>query len=499
MRVRYLSVAAAFIVAACAALTAIMVPAYGKHGVFVILIAALLGLGQLLVLRIRVREAFRRHDSEVQRYTRHFEIDETSGVLTRRPFVAQCQGRIRAARAGAGQALVLVDMDYLKRINDAYGHETGDAALRHLAKVAHASLPDALIGRLGGDEFAFLLDICSVNEAVRAAGSFLSELQRTLYHDGRPLTLSASIGVAAIFDEGFSFAELMHRADLALYEAKNAGRGQALAFDPEMMKDHRQQRIMHRELRAAILLDQLKLVYQPIQAFDGSILGFEALVRWHHPVRGLVPPSEFIGIAEQSLLIDLLGEWVFRKACLDFRDRAPFEIGVNFSAVQFRRDDVVSMTQRVLEETGMDAARVVVEITESASLETSPDILRRVEELRSLGLRVALDDFGTGHSGFAYLREFPIDMLKIDRSFVARLGKSAADDVIVSAIAAIARSRGMAVVAEGVETEEQHLLARGAGCSHFQGYRLGRPAPLNELLAALKETDTAGAAQLSVA
>jgi len=434
--------------------------------------------------------------SEIEQARAH-ERDVATGALTRRVFIASCERCLKSLAPATGYALILVDMDHLKQINDAYGHDMGDAALRHLTTVAEQVVPSAILGRVGGDEFALLTE-CGKPEAARQlAGRFLTELDRTVYHAGRPLNLSASIGIAFAPDDSSFFGELMHFADLALYESKRNGRAQATLFETEMLRDQKQNRFIERELRAAILLNELELAYQPIVDGDGALYACEALVRWRHPARGIIAPMDFIPIAEQSLLIDLLGEWVFRRACLDGLAADPLFVGVNFSASQLKRDDVVSMVERVLFETGMPARRVVIEITESVAMNANENVLRRLRALRALGLRISLDDFGTGYSGFSYLRSFPIDSIKIDRSFVTKLGASEADDVLITALASVANAMGLSIVAEGIETEEQMLLARMAGCKLLQGYHIARPQPwsaIEGMLAGAPPTEAADSA-----
>ncbi|MEF2552645.1 bifunctional diguanylate cyclase/phosphodiesterase [Aurantimonas sp. A2-1-M11] len=411
------------------------------------------------------------------------ERDAATGALTRRVFISRCGERLKSVPGSGGHALLLIDLDHLKQINDAYGHDMGDAALRHLASVAGRLFPGSIIGRVGGDEFALLTQCASPIGATRLAGRFLSELDRTVYHSGRPMNLSASIGIACACACGDTalFDDLMQYADLALYQSKRNGRAQATLFESEMLRDQKHIRYIERELRAAILLNELELAYQPIVRVDGTLHGLEALVRWRHPLRGVIPPVDFVPIAEQSMLIDLLGEWVFRRACRDGMGAGSLSIGVNFSASQLKRDDVVAMVDRVLAETGMPASRIVIEITESVAMNANEHVIRRLTALRALGVRISLDDFGTGFCGFSYLRTFPIDSLKIDRSFVARLGDSEAENVLITALASVANAMGLSLVAEGIETAEQMVLATTAGCRLLQGYHIARPQPWSDI------------------
>ena len=406
--------------------------------------------------------------------------DSVTGALSRAAFIEACEKGLRARQVGCGFFLH-IDLDYLKRINDGLGHAKGDAALRHAATVAKALAPDSAFGRLGGDEFALLVMKRPHDEAMAFAEHYLSRLAMTFWHEGQPMSLSASIGLARIEPEVAGFDDLVHRADLALYESKRKGRGRATLFEEDMLRDLRQTRMVERDLRAAILLGELELAYQPLSSADGGIVACEALVRWRHSLRGVIPPSEFIPVAERTTLIDQLGEFVLRRACCDMKEFPGLSFGVNFSANQFKRDGVVSMVAAILAETGTDPRRLAIEITESMAMSDGEDVRKRLEALRSLGVKISLDDFGAGFSGFAYLQTFPVDSIKIDRSFVAKLGTSSVSSVLVSALVNVAHAVGVNVVAEGVETEEQHRLAVAAGADLFQGFHLARPMSLAAL------------------
>lgn len=431
-------------------------------------------------LRRRVIAIHREREALREREAYGHSHDDATGALTRASFLAACDERFRKTEAGESHALLLIDLDYLKQINDAFGHEIGDAALRRLSSVAEAVAPDAFFGRLGGDEFA-LLQHGSPERAVAVASRFLADLAQTVNCAGRSISLSASIGIACASGPRIAIDEMMRHADLALYESKRGGRAQATLFDIEMLRDQNRDRFIERELRAAILMDELELAYQPIVGVENELRACEALIRWRHPVRGVIAPSDFVPVAEHSLLIDMLGEWVLRRACRDFAEEPQIKVGVNFSASQFKRDDVVSMVERVLRETGMPATRLVIEITESVAMNASEAVLERLRRLRAMGIRVALDDFGAGHCGFSYLRNFPVDSIKIDRSFVGKLAESEVDRTILLALTQVSHALGLRIVAEGIETEDQRLIAGVAGCNFFQGYHIARPQPFAQL------------------
>lgn len=447
--------------------------------------SALLALGGALLLW-RLRTQLIAHVLQTERGKRERSAmmteDEITGALTRRVFLSACEDEMRRIGKDRVYGLFAVDMDYLKLLNDSLGHTTGDFALRHLVKVIRRTFSGAIVGRLGGDEFGIFTPVAGPAEAEALCRRCLDGLQLTEFFEGRPMSLSASIGIAISPVHTRFFSELMHCADLALYESKRNGRGQATLFNEEMLRDRQHQRFVERELRAAILLDELSLVYQPIVNIEGTIACYEALVRWNHPVRGQIPPADFIPIAEQSLLIDLLGEWVMRHALADAADFGDRLVAVNVSPSQLKRDDVVDMVRRVLVSTGIAPGRVVLEMTESVAMTATPDVLRRFEALREMGLSLSLDDFGTGYCGFGYLRTFPVETIKIDRSYIKRLGNADADNVVVAALASVARAMTLEVVAEGIETEEQLELAKAAGCQLFQGYHIARPMKKADLM-----------------
>ncbi|NDW06859.1 putative bifunctional diguanylate cyclase/phosphodiesterase [Jiella pacifica] len=425
---------------------------------------------------------------------RTYRHDSVTGALNRAAFIDLCETALRTRKPGCGYFLH-IDLDYLKRINDSLGHAKGDAALRHAAEIARGLAPDSAFGRLGGDEFALLVMNRPHGEAMAFAERYLAQLAMTFWHESQPMSLSASIGLARIEPDVVGFDELVHRADLALYESKRNGRGQATMFEDEMLRELRHTRRVERDLRAAILLGELELVYQPLATANGSIVACEALVRWRHSLRGVIPPAEFIPVAERTILIDHLGEFVLRRACLDMQAFPELMFGVNFSANQFKRDGVVSMVEAVLAETGTSPSRLVLEITESMAMSDDEDVRRRLTALRGRGVRIALDDFGAGFTGFAYLQSFPVDAIKIDRSFVSKLGTNSASNVLVTALVNVAHAAGIRVVAEGVETEEQHRLAKAAGADMFQGFLLARPMGLTALGEHLREKNAASAAQ----
>ena len=400
------------------------------------------------------------------------ETDVSTGALTRRYFLESLDAALRPGKTDL--TLAVIDIDHFKQLNDSLGHPAGDAALAHLVRCLKQTF-SGTIGRLGGDEFALYQSGEDRDALDRRIAAFYALVREPFFHDGRQVAISVSIGLAHAAD-GEEVASLIQHADIALYASKLAGRGRATHFHAEMMTDRRHVRFIERELRAGIFLNHLELHYQPIVDASGETHGYEGLVRWRHPSRGLVPPGEFIEVAERSTLIDTLGEWVLRRACLDLEKFGGRRISINISGEQLKRDALVATARRVLAQTGADANLIMLEITESVATSATADVLRRLSELRALGFRVALDDFGTGHCGFSSLQTLPIDCVKIDRLFVQNLRNDRLAQILVSALAQVGQLKDILIVAEGIETSEDMALARAAGCNRFQGFLIGRPA-----------------------
>jgi diguanylate cyclase (GGDEF)-like protein len=412
---------------------------------------------------------------------RIMRTDALTGAAARSHFLMELQDSLGRPLAPKQATLVLVDIDYFKQLNDSFGHPFGDTVLAHVAKEMQDLFPDGVVGRLGGDEFAILVRDCNIRTTAARAHKLAERLRAGIPFDNQTVSISISIGTALAPIHASQAKELMLLADLALYESKASGRGRMTVFDTKLLSDKRHRRFIERELRAAIYLNELELHYQPVIDLDGSPCAVEGLVRWRHPVRGLIPPSEFIPIAEASSLIDTLGAWVFKRACLDVAAFPDCRISINVSGEQLKRDEFIAMLARTLKETGRSANRFVLEITETAATAATPEVLRRLEEARAMGFRVALDDFGTGFCGFNYLKTLPIDVIKIDRSYIQSLGEDAVARVFVSALTQIAGIQNLVIVAEGVETEADMTRARTAGCNRFQGYHVARPAPKEQL------------------
>ena len=451
-------------------------------GVFSIGLAGL-GLGGLVMGHRMIRRNLLRAARATRAVMAAVHRDALTGVFTRSYFMEALRNDVHH---GSDKSLgyMLLDMDNLKVLNDGAGHAAGDAALAHLAKIIGQVMPGAIVGRLGGDEFGIAIPGCDNRGALRRlAEELLRRLDQPVNIAGRPVRLSATIGFALAPTDATDVDDLIAKADLALYKGKKAGRRQVVAFDPDMLGDERHRRFIERELRAALLMDELELHYQPVFGTDMRVRSHEALLRWRHTVRGMIPPSQFIGIAEESDLIDKLGEWVLRRACVDL-DRLGTPIAVNVSPAQLRRSDFARHFGLVVREMDVDPGKLIIEVTETVPMVAGAIEQANLDAIRALGVKVAIDDFGAGHASLQYLRGFAFDIIKIDRTYVANLGDNRIDAMIVGAICDIARSLKVEVIAEGVETEGQLDMLRRAGCSAFQGYLLGRPAPLKLLAVA---------------
>lgn len=418
--------------------------------------------------------------------------DELTGLPNRRAFTERLeQMAVTARREGQSLAVALLDIDNFKDVNDSFGHQTGDELIRQVAGRLHEVLPEgAIIARLGGDEFAIAapgFDYASATALIR--GSFDMFLQ-PFEVAGLSLPVTLSAGVAFAPQHADQAVELQRLADVALYRAKEAGRAQAKMFEPSMDESLRERLATETDLRTAIAAGQLTLHYQPLMSGDGSrITGVEALMRWTHPARGPIPPSVFIPIAEQSNLINLLGEWLMRRAFSDAQAWRGLITAVNLSPRQFQHPEFVANLRRLVKETGVDPQMIELEITESVLLEESERAKRALHDLRDMGFRIALDDFGTGYSSLSYLRRFPFNKIKIDRSFINGIGASQEAAQIIHSIVGLGRALSMTITAEGVETTEQQRFLQVAGCQQLQGFLFGKGMPASDLQAWVQNLD----------
>ena len=393
-------------------------------------------------------------------------------------------------RNGRGVAVMFVDLDNFKKINDSLGHAHGDRVLHKSAqRLVKATRNGDTVARLGGDEFAVLLEnLTDKQQVVEIAARIVEALQESLDLPGTDMRVAASVGVAfATADDGVE--ELMRNADIAMYSAKAQGKGRYTVYEPAMQRAASKRQEIETELARALTERQFLLHYQPIiELHSGYLLGVEALIRWKHPKRGLLGPSEFIGVAEESGQIVQLGRWVLAQACREVRvwqARLPegrqVRVGVNVSAMQLSQSDICADVSKALELSGIDPGCLVIELTESVLMQNTDEVLAKLTQLKKLGVRIAIDDFGTGYSSLSYLHRFPIDILKIDRSFVEQLGKVEAGAGLARSIITLGETLGLEVVAEGIELEHQQRELIELGCVAGQGYFYSKPAMLHEL------------------
>ena len=386
-----------------------------------------------------------------------------------------------AASENLSFALMCVDVDRFKEINDVYGYAVGDALLRELSKRLQAAIGGAFLARLGGDEFIIISTEGEQPTASETlADRVLAAVNDEFKLDQVTIRPGISVGIAVYPVDGSDATTLVANVNAALYRAKAEGRGSFRFFEADMDKRLRDRRMLQQELRSAIERNEISLHYQPQARIDGAITGFEALVRWQHPQRGMIPPGTFIPLAEESGLIISLGEWIMREACRRAASWAnPLSIAINLSPVQFRHGDLPAAVHAVLLETGLTPARLEFEITEGVLIGDFSRAVSILRRLKALGVRIAMDDFGTGYSSLSYLQSFPFDKIKIDQAFISNLEQSQQSATIIRAVIGLARGLDLPVVAEGVETKEQLAFLTEEACDEIQGYLIGRPMPID--------------------
>ena len=419
--------------------------------------------------------------------------DALTGLPNRTLFAERLEQTLaRARRSGKRAAVMFVDLDRFKLINDTMGHSVGDEALAVIAaRLMHSVRETDTVARLGGDEFTLLIEeIDDIRHVGHIAQTLLEEIGAVILCGGQQLFVTPSIGISMYPDDGKDGHRLLMQADRAMYEAKEAGKNNFRFFTAPMTSSAMERIQLEGELHHALESNELVLHYQP--EFDlrtGAVVGVEALLRWRHPQRGLVPPDQFVPIAEESALMVPIGAWVLREACRQAREWLDegFDFGrmaVNLSGRQCRYDGFLLELSNILGETGLPASRLQFELVESMAMTTSGGRIETLlHELAARGVSLAIDDFGTGYSSFTYLQALPVDTLKVDRSFVSRIGVTGSEcgGTIVRAIVAMAKSLGLSVVAEGVETDEQMNFLTDTGCDRAQGYLLARPSAANEM------------------
>ena len=436
----------------------------------------------------------RRESEERLRYLAHY--DELTGLANRALFrlrLHEAGQRLRGS--GRSLALLHIDLDRFKLLNDSLGHELADRLLKTMAQRIGNAVPEAdTVARLSGDEFVVLFDGYShLSSLVRVATRLLDKLRVPLRVDGHELVISASVGVSLLPDASLDVSTLVSQANMAMQHAKHLG-GDGFQFYTESLQASTLERLqLENQLRKAIEERQLEVYYQPkLCLTSGRLQAAEALVRWHHPQVGMVPPGDFIGLAEETGLIAPMGEFVLRQACWQAcewqrQGLAPIRVSVNLSVYQLRQGKLVSLVRQVLEDSGLAPHLLELELTESQLLDSVEHIIATFHQLHELGVKLAIDDFGTGYSSLSYLKRFPVNYVKIDQTFIRGLHEGSEDAAITRAIIVMAHSLGLQVVAEGVETQEQLAFLREQGCDEVQGYLISRPVEADSLAALLRE------------
>jgi diguanylate cyclase len=455
---------------------------------------ALGGFALLVALVMRymrgTAEAIAAGESRLRHLAMH---DPVCGLPNRIYFGERLETVIGQVRAGSSSAAVFyIDLDHFKDVNDTLGHHIGDELILNVTqRLSRIMRGDDLVARLGGDEFAIITTCASDSYSLQAiAGRIIAAVCAPYLISGHNIIIGASIGIAVIDRRAGGAGDILRYADMALYRAKNEGRNRACIYDAAMDADLSNRKLLEGDLLHAIQNNGLRAAYQPIVNASGDkVVAVEALARWTHPTMGEIPPSNFIPIAEHSGLIIELGEYMLRRACLDGSGWPGVTVAVNVSPLQYRRSDFVEVVERILKETGFEAGRLELELTESTLLGNVETAELSMLRLKAIGVRFALDDFGTGYSSLHYLRRFPFDKLKIDSSFVRSIETAPDAAAIVHAVVSLGRGLGMKVTAEGVENAEQHLFLRAAGVHSMQGYRFGRPGPAADITKRLEHPD----------
>jgi diguanylate cyclase (GGDEF)-like protein len=415
-----------------------------------------------------------------QAHARHLALhDPLTGLANRALLANRADLAIEQRRRTGGiVAFFLLDLDRFKQVNDTLGHAGGDALIRIAAeRLLQVCRATDTVARLGGDEFALVASVASAEAAEILAARIVEVLKDTVDVPGGQAQLSASVGLALVIDDKLDRAEALRQADLALYRAKAKGRGCYARFETEMDESLRLRRQTEADLRIALAAGDLEMHYQPqVTTRTGKLQSVEALVRWTHPVRGPVSPAYFIPIAEESGLIHELGDFVMRRACRDGLRWPDLKVAINVSPCQLKTADFPGRCRRILEEVGTTADRIELEITEGVLLDHGDDVLQTIRQLREMGFSIALDDFGTGYSSLNYLNVYAVDKIKIDRSFVDRIGAHQDAEKVIRAIIRLGKALGLQVIAEGVETEAQRAELAASGCTMIQGYLHAAPA-----------------------
>jgi len=455
-------------------------------GRIISLIKAPLNTGGSITIHMDVTEK-RNSEKKIAFLAHH---DALTGLANRVQLREHIEKTLKLGERGGKAAILCLDLDNFKTVNDTLGHSVGDALLCAVASRLQALLrDDDLVSRTGGDEFAIVQ--AGHEPAMQASATLASLIVETVsapFEIGdHTVVIGASVGIAIAPDDGSDPDQLLKNADMALYRAKGEGRARFHFFEMEMDVKAQSRRLLELDLRRAVGSGEFELFYQPIvNLAENRITGFEALLRWNHPTRGRVPPSEFIPIAEETGLIGSIGEWVIRNACNEAKTwPTDLRVSVNVSPVQFRSKGLAAIVTSAVANSGLLPNRLELEITETVLMHNNEETLATLNQLQSLGVRISMDDFGTGYSSLSFLRSFPFDKIKIDQSFVRALIDNPDCIGIIRAIADLGQSMGITTTAEGVETQEQLDQMRSEGCTEVQGYFYSRPVPAGEIVALL--------------
>lgn len=473
------------------------------HTIFTALAAGLILCGVALILLLNrhnnllhrahketrgLTDELRSATLELQANNARLEHDAYHDALTELPnrslFRKELNERLTSADAGTS-IILLLDLDGFKDINDTLGHDVGDALLQAVATRLSSIREDGdIVCRLGGDEFAFITSARDEEDALSFAEKVILQISKPYNLGELEIKIGTCVGIAVSSDVTTA-DELFKRADLALYESKRLGPGRISVFQPHMQQQLAEKRSFEADLQTALQNNEMEVYYQP-QMFTKTreICGFEALLRWTHPVRGKVPPSEFIPVAERTGLIHSLGKWAMDVACQEAKTwKGNLKIAINLSPIQFHSTSLVQNVVDALDKSGLDASRLELEITESVLLNKSDDTIETLEKLKNVGIKIAMDDFGTGYSSLGNLRGVPFDKIKIDQAFLRDVATDTDALAIVEFVVGMAKSLRMTTIAEGIETEEQFECMTRLGCDQMQGYLIGRPAPAEKLSA----------------
>ncbi len=437
-----------------------------------------------------------RSEDRIAHMARH---DALTDLPNRMLLLEQLNHEIKRVKRGECLAVLCLDLDQFKSVNDALGHHIGDELLKLVGERLRGCTRELdVVARMGGDEFAIIMtQMEQAADAATLSKRIRDSVIKPYQVEGHQIVTDISIGISVAPMDAVESDELLRNADMALYDAKADGRGTFRFFEPEMNTRMKVRRELEMDLRKALATEQFELYYQPLVVLEtNEVNGFEALLRWNHPARGMVSPADFIPIAEETGLIVPLGEWVLKAACNEaVHWPEHIKVAVNLSPAQLNCRNLVSMVTSALNETGMPPHKLQLEITETVLLQNTFTTLATLHELRKMGVQIALDDFGTGYSSLSYLRSFPFDKIKIDRSFIQDLSNGAEPLAIVNAVAGLAKCLNMTSTAEGVETQQQMDVLQAIGCTEMQGYLFSHARPANEIRQFFqRKIDKAGAA-----